>query len=199
MMAHGTSLHALKDRARLAAGETLLVLGAAGGVGLAAVEIGKLLGATVIAAASTDAKLDLCRSRGADAAINYDRRRPEGAHPRPDRRARRRRRVRPGGRPVRGAGAAQHRVERPLPRRRLRRRRDSAACRSTCRCSRAIRSSACTGERSRGASRRRMRRIRSSFWTGSASGRLRAADLGPIPAGAGGRCARRADAARSHR
>ncbi len=71
MMAHGTSLHALKDRARLAAGETLLVLGAAGGVGLAAVEIGKLLGATVIAAASTDAKLDLCRSRGADAAINY--------------------------------------------------------------------------------------------------------------------------------
>lgn len=73
MFAHGTSLHALKDRARLAAGETLVVLGASGGVGLAAVEIGKLLGATVIAAASTDAKLDVCRSRGADAVINYDR------------------------------------------------------------------------------------------------------------------------------
>ena len=72
-MAYGTSLHALKDRARLAPGETLLVLGAGGGVGLAAVEIGKLLGARVIAAASTDAKLTVCRDRGADAAINYDR------------------------------------------------------------------------------------------------------------------------------
>jgi NADPH:quinone reductase len=72
-MAYGTALHALKDRARLAPGESLLVLGAGGGVGLAAVEIGKLLGATVIAAASTDAKLDICRSRGADATINYDR------------------------------------------------------------------------------------------------------------------------------
>jgi NADPH2:quinone reductase len=72
-MAYGTSLHALQDRARLAPGETLLVLGAGGGVGLAAVEIGKLSGATVIAAASTDAKLDICRSRGADAVINYDR------------------------------------------------------------------------------------------------------------------------------
>jgi len=72
-MAYGTSLHALKDRARLAPGETLLVLGAGGGVGLAAVEIGKLLGATVIAAASTEAKLTVCRDRGADAAINYDR------------------------------------------------------------------------------------------------------------------------------
>lgn len=73
MYAHGTALHALKDRARLSAGETLLVLGAAGGVGLAAVEIGKLLGANVIAAASTDAKLDVCKSRGADHTINYDR------------------------------------------------------------------------------------------------------------------------------
>ena len=72
-MAYGTTLHALEDRARLAPGETLLVLGAAGGTGLAAVEIGKLLGATVIAAASTDAKLDICRARGADAVINYDR------------------------------------------------------------------------------------------------------------------------------
>jgi len=73
MYAHGTALHALKDRAQLARGETLLVLGAAGGVGLAAVEIGKLMGATVIAAASTAAKLDVARSRGADHAIDYER------------------------------------------------------------------------------------------------------------------------------
>ena len=72
-MAYGTTIHALKDRARLAAGETMLVLGAGGGVGLAAVEIGKLMGAKVIAAASTDAKLDVCRARGADEVINYDR------------------------------------------------------------------------------------------------------------------------------
>ena len=72
-MAYGTTIHALKDRAKLAPGETMLVLGAGGGVGLSAVEIGKLMGATVIAAASTDAKLDVCRARGADEIINYDR------------------------------------------------------------------------------------------------------------------------------
>ena len=71
MFAHGTSWHALKDRGALRPGETLLVLGASGGVGLAAVEIGKLMGATVIAAASTDAKLAACRERGADHTINY--------------------------------------------------------------------------------------------------------------------------------
>jgi NADPH2:quinone reductase len=71
MFTYGTSYHALKDRAALLAGETLLVLGAAGGVGLAAVELGKLMGARVIAAASTDDKLEVCRSRGADATINY--------------------------------------------------------------------------------------------------------------------------------
>lgn len=70
---YGTALHALRDRAQIKAGETLLVLGAAGGVGLAAVEIGKLLGAKVIAAASSDQKLDVCRSRGADSVINYAR------------------------------------------------------------------------------------------------------------------------------
>ena len=73
MVAYGTTLHALRDRAALRAGETLLVLGAAGGVGLAAVEIGKLLGAKVIAAASSDDKLEVCRSRGADSVINYAR------------------------------------------------------------------------------------------------------------------------------
>ena len=71
MMAYGTSYHALKDRAKLKEGETLLVLGAAGGVGLAAVELGKLMGAKVIASASTDEKLALCREYGADDTINY--------------------------------------------------------------------------------------------------------------------------------
>jgi NADPH:quinone reductase len=71
LVAHMTALHALETRAALATGQTLLVLGAAGGVGLAAVELGKLMGARVIAAASTDEKLAVCRSRGADATINY--------------------------------------------------------------------------------------------------------------------------------
>jgi len=71
MMAYGTSYHALKDRAKLKEGETLLVLGASGGVGLAAVELGKLMGAKVIAAASTDEKLELCLKYGADQTINY--------------------------------------------------------------------------------------------------------------------------------
>lgn len=70
-LAYGTSYHALKRRAGLAAGETLLVLGAAGGVGLAAVQIGKALGARVIAAASTPEKLAVCRENGADELINY--------------------------------------------------------------------------------------------------------------------------------
>jgi NADPH2:quinone reductase len=70
-LTYGTSWHALRDRAALKAGETLLVLGAAGGVGLSAVEIGKAIGARVIAAASTDEKLAVCREHGADATINY--------------------------------------------------------------------------------------------------------------------------------
>jgi len=68
---YGTSYHALKDRAQLKAGETLLVLGAAGGVGLAAVELGKVMGATIIAAASTDEKLAVCQEMGAHHLINY--------------------------------------------------------------------------------------------------------------------------------
>ena len=71
LMAYGTSYHALKDRAKLQKGETLVVLGASGGVGLAAVELGKLMGARVIAAASTDEKLALCKEFGADETINY--------------------------------------------------------------------------------------------------------------------------------
>ncbi len=69
---YGTSYHALKDRAHIEPGETLLVLGAAGGVGLAAVELGKLMGATVIAAASTEEKLILCKEKGADFTIQYE-------------------------------------------------------------------------------------------------------------------------------
>ncbi len=71
IMTYGTSHYALKDRAHLKAGETLLVLGAAGGVGLAAVELGKVMGARVIAAASSDEKLAICQRYGADEVINY--------------------------------------------------------------------------------------------------------------------------------
>jgi NADPH:quinone reductase len=71
VLTYGTSHHALKDRAQLAPKETLLVLGAAGGVGLAAIEIGKAMGARVIAAASSDEKLQVCREHGADECINY--------------------------------------------------------------------------------------------------------------------------------
>lgn len=71
LIAYATSYHALKDRAIIRKGETLLVLGAAGGVGLAAVELGKALGARVIAAASTDEKLALCVKHGTDETINY--------------------------------------------------------------------------------------------------------------------------------
>ena len=71
VLTYGTSLHALKDRAQAQAGETLLVLGAGGGVGLAAVEIGKLLGMRVIAAASSAEKLAAARSLGADETIDY--------------------------------------------------------------------------------------------------------------------------------
>lgn len=70
-MTYGTSHHALKQRGQLKPGETLLVLGAAGGVGLTAVELGKVMGARVIAAASSDEKLALCREMGADEVINY--------------------------------------------------------------------------------------------------------------------------------
>ena len=71
-LTYGTSWHAIRDRAALQPGETMLVLGAAGGVGLSAIEIGKAIGARVIAAASTDEKLAVCRDHGADATINYE-------------------------------------------------------------------------------------------------------------------------------
>ena len=68
---YGTTLYALKDRARLQQGETLAVLGASGGVGQAAIEIGKILGARVIAGASSDDKLAFCKTFGADDVVNY--------------------------------------------------------------------------------------------------------------------------------
>ncbi len=71
VMTYGTTHHALLDRAQLKTGETLLVLGAAGGVGTAAIQIGKIVGAHVIAAASSDEKCEFCKSLGADATINY--------------------------------------------------------------------------------------------------------------------------------
>jgi NADPH2:quinone reductase len=71
VLTYGTSLHALRERAQLKARETMLVLGAAGGVGLAAIEIAKAIDARVIAAASTDEKLALCREVGADETIRY--------------------------------------------------------------------------------------------------------------------------------
>ncbi len=71
LLTYLTTAHALIDRAALQEGETLLVLGAAGGVGVAAVQLGKLLGARVIAAASTDSKVAFCRSQGADLGICY--------------------------------------------------------------------------------------------------------------------------------
>ncbi len=71
ILTYGTTHHALIDRAQLKAGETVLVLGAAGGVGTAAIQVAKATGAHVIAAASSDEKCELCRTLGADATINY--------------------------------------------------------------------------------------------------------------------------------
>ncbi len=73
VLTYGTSHHALKDRAEIQPGETLLVLGAAGGVGVAAVELGKAAGARVIAAVSSQDKADFCRDLGADETIIYSR------------------------------------------------------------------------------------------------------------------------------
>ncbi len=71
MLTYGTSYHALVDRAKIQRGETLLVMGAAGGVGTAAIQIAKTLGVKIIAAASTDEKLAFCKENGADYLINY--------------------------------------------------------------------------------------------------------------------------------
>ena len=70
---YGTTLYALRERAQLKPGETLVVLGASGGTGLAAIELGKMMGARVIACASSDEKLAFARAHGADATVNYGR------------------------------------------------------------------------------------------------------------------------------
>ncbi len=71
LMTHGTVIHALKDRAKLQKGETLAILGASGGVGTAAIQLGKVMGANVIACASTDEKLAFCKKLGADVLHKY--------------------------------------------------------------------------------------------------------------------------------
>lgn len=71
LMTHGTVIHALKDRAKLQKGETLAVLGASGGVGTAAIQLGKAMGAKIIACASTDEKLEFCKELGADILHKY--------------------------------------------------------------------------------------------------------------------------------
>ncbi|WP_370087412.1 NADPH:quinone oxidoreductase family protein [Ekhidna sp.] len=71
LMTHGTVIHALKDRAKLQAGDTMAILGASGGVGTAAIQLGKAMGAKVIACASTDEKLDFCKKVGADIVHKY--------------------------------------------------------------------------------------------------------------------------------
>ena len=125
-VAYGTSLHALKQRGEMKAGETLLVLGASGGVGLAAVEIGKAMGAKVIAGASSDEKLAFARAHGAAETINTATRRPARA-PEGVRAQGRRRRLRSGRRRADRSGLALARLEGAAPGDRLRLGRDSEA------------------------------------------------------------------------
>ena len=135
-VAHTTAIHALRTIADLQEGETVLVLGAAGGVGLATVELATLMGARVVAAASTPAKLDAVREvrRGRRHRLHH--RGPQGAGQGAHRRWRRHR-DRPGRRAVLGAGAAGDEVGESLRRARVRRRARSRASRSTWCCSRA--------------------------------------------------------------
>ena len=83
---YGTTMHALRDRAQLKPGETLAVLGAAGGTGLSAVELGKLMGARVIGCASSDDKVAFARQHGADDGVNYATSGSQGRATRADRR-----------------------------------------------------------------------------------------------------------------
>ena len=105
IVTYGTTLHALKDRAKLKPGETLAVLGAAGGTGLAAVELGKLMGARVIACASSDDKLAFARQHGADDGIELRQRRSQGRAAPLDRRQGRRCHLRSGRRAPRREAA----------------------------------------------------------------------------------------------
>ena len=130
-VAYGTAHFALAHRGHLAAGETLLVLGAAGGVGLAAIEVGKLLGARVIAAASSAEKLAIARQHGADETINYGCRESAGSGARLDGRQGCRRRLRPGRRGGFRAKCALRWMGGPHPRRRICQRGHPTASRRT--------------------------------------------------------------------
>ena len=120
--AYGTSLYGLKYRGDLKPGETLLVLGAGGQVGLSAVELGRLMGARVIAAASSEEKLDLCRAAGRRRHDQLRHREPQGPGQGADRRRGRRRHLRLRRRRVRRGGAAGLGLGGALPGHRLHRR-----------------------------------------------------------------------------
>ena len=124
---YGTSLYALRERARLKPGETLAVLGASGGTGLACVELGKLMGARVIACASSDEKLAFARAHGARRNGQLRQRRSARRLEKTRRRARHRCGLRSGRRPLCGAGGALARLAGPLSGGRLHRRRNSKA------------------------------------------------------------------------
>lgn len=127
LVAARTAYHALVDKAGLAPGETLVVLGAGGGVGLATVELGKLLGARVVAVASRDEGLAAALARGADQTINHSRQDLRQRLLELTEGRRRRRRRRPGGRPAVRRGIAHHGLGRAAARGGLRQRRHSLA------------------------------------------------------------------------
>ena len=122
---YGTALHALEDRASPKPGETLAVLGAAGGTGLAACELGKLMGLKVIACASSEEKLEFAKAHGAELGLELRQGRPQGRPAAADRRQGRRHHLRSGRRQLCRGGAAFDRMGRPLPGDRIRRRRHS--------------------------------------------------------------------------
>ena len=124
---YGTTMHALNDRAKLKAGETLAVLGAAGGTGLAAVELGKLMGARVIACASSDDKIAFATQHGADDGVNYAASDLKDSAARAHRRQGRRRGLRSDRRRAGRSGAARHGLGRTLSGHRLCRRRHAEA------------------------------------------------------------------------
>ena len=131
---YGTTIHALKDRAELKPGETLAVLGAAGGTGLAAIEIGKLMGARVIACASSDEKCDFAKKHGADETINYGRDDLRDELKTHRRRAWHRCDLRSDRRPLCRAGDPFDGVEGPLSGHRIRRRRHPENSAQSARC-----------------------------------------------------------------
>ena len=164
---YGTTLHALKDRAKLKSGETLAVLGASGGVGLAAVELGKIMGARVIACASSADKIAFARKHGADDGIDYGKDDLKEALRRADRRARRRRDLRSGRRRLCGSSIALDRLAGTLSRDRLCRRRNSQAAAQSCAAQRLRRARRVLGLMDRSAIRQAIAPIPSSFSPGA--------------------------------